>query len=502
MNRSDTHMAPFLTWQTALDVLREHGLLLASTCGTNSELDITQVSEDSREVGPNHLFVAVRGSEADGHLFIPKAISNGASGIVCETLPAEESTGVHMALVSDSRRALAALSAALWHHPASSLTLIGVTGTNGKTTTTWLLHHLLQGLGHKTGLIGTISYRIGDEVIESTHTTPSAVKLNALLREMVSAGCKYAVMEVSSHALDQYRVVGQDFDVAVFSNLTHDHLDYHKTVEAYRAAKKKLFDDLPEKATALTNSDDPEGLLMIRDTAARTVTYGAQKERQIRFEILADTVSGLSLRLDDHVCKFRLVGRFNAYNLTAAYGVGLALGFTPSEVLGVLQNAPPVPGRFEQQVFNNNITAIVDYAHTPDALENVLETIHAVKPKEGKIWCVFGCGGDRDPQKRPVMGQVAEQYADFQVVTSDNPRTEDPEKIINDIRRGFQNPQQAIWRTDRREAIRYAVHHAQPNDVVLVAGKGHEPYQILGTTKHHFDDREEVYDAFQIKQTS
>jgi len=494
------HTAPEMTWQNVLDVLRDNGLLIASTFTPTSATEtITHLSDDSREVGKNGLFVAVRGTVADGHGFIHKAIENGALGIICETLPENHTTITHIACVSNARKALAELSAALWQYPASSLNLIGVTGTNGKTTTTWLIHHLLQGLGHKTGLIGTISYRIGDKEIPATHTTPSAVTLNALLRQMVMAGCSYGVMEVSSHALDQYRVIGRDFDVAVFSNLTHDHLDYHQTVEAYRMAKKKLFDDLPESATALTNADDPAGPGMLIDTPARKISYGTSDAAQIRFQLLEDSISGLHLHVDGHDCTFRLVGRFNAYNLTAAYAVGLALGFTPKEVLEVLATAPPVPGRFEQEVFEGTITAIVDYAHTPDALENVLQTIHAIKKPKGKIWCVFGCGGDRDPDKRPVMGRVVEQYADFPIATSDNPRTESPEKILEDVKRGFQRPQDALWLPDRREAIQYAVQYAQPDDVILVAGKGHEPYQIIGTTKHHFDDREEVRHAFNIK---
>ena len=374
--------------------------------------------------------------------------------------------------------------------------MIGVTGTNGKTTTAHLIHHLLSSLGETAGLIGTIELRLGDESRPATHTTPDALELNEMLREMAGQGCQSCVMEVSSHALDQDRVRAVQFDVAVFTNLTRDHLDYHGSPQAYLAAKKKLFDALPETATALYNADDPAGAQIVADTAADVLAYGFSEEADVRIEMLENRIDGLRLRIDGTEQRFRLAGLFNAYNLAAAYSAGRALGYAEADVLEALASASPVPGRFEALRFAGGTTVIIDYAHTPDALENVLQTLRTTKSPAATLWCVFGCGGDRDAGKRRPMGALAESYADRVVVTSDNPRTEDPEGIMNDIRRGMDRPSEAAWIVDRREAIAYAAEHAAPGDVVLVAGKGHETYQIIGTERRPFDDRAVVQEVF------
>ncbi len=484
--------------KTLHDRLAATGLLLKKQ-GALGGVRVDHLARDSRAVGPGGLFVAIRGEQADGHRFVDRAIQNGAVAVVAEAMPAGDAgaaRGVVWLQVRDSRAALAELAAAFYGDPSRALKMVGVTGTNGKTTTAFLIHYLLTQLGVKAGLIGTIVYDLGAEQREATHTTPDALDLQRMLRVMVDAGCAACAMEVSSHALDQDRVRAIDYDVAVFTNLTQDHLDYHGSFGAYLAAKKKLFDGLAPGATALCNADDPSGQQVVADTAARVIRYGQTPGADLRFEVVSNRVDGLRLRLDGRERTFRLVGLFNAYNLAAAYGAGCALGVDPEAVLDVLAEAPPVPGRFEQIRFDDGTTVIVDYAHTPDALENVLRTIRHTKSPGAALWCVFGCGGDRDPDKRRLMGALAERYADHVIVTSDNPRTEDPEKILNDIRRGMDRPAEALWIVDRREAIREAARRAAPGDVVLVAGKGHETYQIIGTEKLPFDDREEVRRSF------
>ncbi|GIV60099.1 MAG: UDP-N-acetylmuramoyl-L-alanyl-D-glutamate--2,6-diaminopimelate ligase [Rhodothermaceae bacterium] len=479
--------------------LVEAGLLRKKRGGLEN-IRIDHLAHDSRKVGPGGLFVAVRGEKADGHLFIDKAVQNGAIAIVCEAMPAarreQRAAGIAWLQVHDSRAALAELAAAFFGDPSRALKMTGITGTNGKTTTAYLVHHVLAAQGLRAGLIGTVTYDLGGTRQEATHTTPDALELQRMLRRMVDAGCAACVMEVSSHALDQERVRAIDYDVAIFTNLTRDHLDYHRTFEAYFAAKKKLFDRLGAHATALYNRDDPAGARIVAGTAAQVLSYGQSPEADLRLEVLANRIGGLHLRIDGQERRFRLVGLFNAYNLAAAYGAGRALGLPPAAVLDALATAPPVPGRFEQLRFADGTTVIVDYAHTPDALENVLKTIRVTKSPAATLWCVFGCGGDRDPDKRRLMGAIAERYADRVIVTSDNPRTEDPEKILNDIRRGMDRPTEALWIVDRREAIRQAAARAAPGDVVLIAGKGHETYQIIGTEKLPFDDREEARRSF------
>ncbi|ARA93735.1 UDP-N-acetylmuramoyl-L-alanyl-D-glutamate--2,6-diaminopimelate ligase [Rhodothermaceae bacterium RA] len=484
--------------RTLIDPLTRAGLV-RTVRGLSDDIVIDHLADDSRKVGPGGLFVAVRGERADGHLFIDKAVQNGAIAIVCEAMPGEASArfpGIAFVQVRDARQALADLAAAFYDHPVRALKMVGVTGTNGKTTTAYLVHHALTALGTTAGLIGTVAYRVGDETIAATHTTPGALALQRLLRGMVTAGCTACAMEVSSHALVQERVRGIPFEVAVFTNLTPEHLDYHGSFQNYLAAKKRLFDGLAPAATALYNADDPSGEAVVAGTSARRLSYGRRPGVDLPVEVLENRIDGLRLRLDGRSRAFRLVGLFNAYNLAAAYGVLRALGHDAGAVLDVLADAPPVPGRFEQISFPSGTTVIVDYAHTPDALENVLQTIRALKPPGATLWCVFGCGGDRDPTKRRTMGSIAERYADRVIVTSDNPRTEDPEAIMNDIRRGMEHPLEARWIVDRREAIRAAAAGVRPGDVVLIAGKGHEPYQIIGTDRIPFDDREEARQSF------
>jgi UDP-N-acetylmuramoyl-L-alanyl-D-glutamate--2,6-diaminopimelate ligase len=481
-----------------VDTLRAEGNLI----GTPESLDnkhIDHLAQDSREIGPGGLFVAVRGVEADGHLFIDKSVQNGAVAIVCEEVPGYAKSrhpGISFVHVKNSRRALATCAAVISGFPSRDLTIIGVTGTNGKTTTTFLLHEVLSRLGVRAGLIGTIEARIGKDPIPVTHTTPNAIELQALLRQMADAGCTHVAMEVSSHALDQGRVHHVDFDVAVFTNLTRDHLDYHPSFDAYLDAKKILFDGLREDAATLYNVDDPASGRMMADTRSRRIGYGFGDSADIRVDLLANDVTGLKLRIDGQERAFRLVGRFNAYNIAASFGAAKALGFPADDVLEALESATPVPGRFEQISFADSTTVIVDYAHTPDALENVLRTIGETKDPEAGVWCVFGCGGNRDTAKRRVMGSIAETHSDKVIVTNDNPRLEDPQNIMNDIRRGMSRPSQAFWIADRREAIRFAASEAAPGDIVLIAGKGHETYQITGSETRPFDDRAEARAAF------
>ena len=486
-----------------LDRLRSAGLPAAEVGPAGAEkhrrTEIDQLADDSRKVGPDALFVAVRGEAADGHLFIDKAVNNGATAVLCEAVPTGAHTrfpGIRFVRTADTRAALAELAAAFYDDPSRELQMIGVTGTNGKTTTAYLTHHLLTTLGMPAALLGTIETRLGAGAVPAPLTTPGSLELHRMLREAVRNGCAACAMEVSSHALAQDRVRAVAYDAAVFTNLTPDHLDYHASFSAYRDAKKKLFDTLSADAAALYNADDPAAAQIVAGTKARLLSFGKGKEADFRIEILENRLSGLRLRLGGRERTFRLVGGFNAYNLAAAYGVGRALGFGEEEMLDALAEAPPVPGRFEQISFAGGPTVIVDYAHTPDALENVLTTIRHAKDAGAALWCVFGCGGDRDPYKRRDMGRLAERLADRVIVTNDNPRTEIPESIMAGIRRGMDRPGEALWIPDRRAAIRAAAERARPGDVVLVAGKGHEPYQIIGTERYSFDDREEVRRSF------
>lgn len=484
-----------------MKTLQAAGLLMG-TWESIDNIDIDHVAGDSRKVGPNGLFVAIRGVEVDGHLFIDKAVKNGAIAIVCEAVPANRAhryPGAAFARVRDSRSALAVLAAAWYGDPSHALRVVGVTGTNGKTTVAFLVQQALGVLGIQAGFIGTVGIRIAGEAFAARLTTPDALNVQRLLRRMADKGCDACAMEVSSHALDQERVRGIAFNVAVFTNLAHDHLDYHKTFEAYLAAKKTLFDRLDADAAALFNADDPAGARMVADTRAICTSYGLDTAADIRADVVEDVMDGLVLRVEGRTRRFRLAGRFNAYNLLAAWGALLALGCDAGDALDALEQARPAPGRFERIRFEDGTHVIIDYAHTPAALQAVLETITAARPSGAHVWCVFGCGGDRDRAKRPMMGAVAERFADHLIVTSDNPRTEDPARILQDIRAGFTDPDRALFITDRGEAIAEASRLARPGDIVLVAGKGHETRQIVGTDQKRFDDREAVRAAFARK---
>lgn len=484
-----------VAWTTLRRRFQGQGLLAGVEAGADAPdaFEISDLTEDSREVTAGGGFVAIRGTEADGHSYIDEAVENGARLVVCEAVPeaaAERFPETVFAQVADSRVAVAEAAAALYDDPADALRMVGVTGTNGKTTVAFLVHYLLEELGERTGLLSTVEVRTGQGTSEAALTTPGPIDLQRTLRRMVDHDCTACAMEVSSHALDQDRVHGLGYEVAVFTNLTVDHLDYHGTPLAYRLAKKKLFDELGSEATALYNADDEAGSQMVADTGATPVSYALEQAADIQVEVLESAVDGLRLSIDGRERRVRLAGRFNAYNLAAAYGVGRAWDHEPDTVLDVLAEAPPVPGRFEHMRFEEGPTVIIDYAHTPDALENILQVAREVTPAGAALWCVFGCGGDRDATKRRTMGSIAEQRADRVIVTSDNPRTEEPEAIMNDVRRGVSRPGEVRWIVDREEAIQTAAEAAAPDDVVVIAGKGHESYQVIGTEKHPFDDRE------------
>ena len=460
--------------------------------------DFTQITADSRKVVPGTLFVAVKGFSSDGHHYIADAIAKGAAGILCEYLPEGIDTqGVQVGVVENSRKALALAADAFYGHPSGELRLVGITGTNGKTTTVTLLYKLFKRLGYRCGLLSTIANYVDDKRLETANTTVDPVTLNRLLREMVDAGCDYCFMEVSSIGVEQDRVTGLDFAVGIFSNLTHDHLDYHGTFAEYLRCKKLFFDRLPKRAVALINTDDKNGPVMVQNTAAKVVTYAVKGLADHTARILEQGMDGMLLRIDGQETWCRLIGEHNAYNLLAVYAAALALGADATETLVALSNLESAPGRLENLRGPREITVVIDYAHTPDALENVLKTLRAVAP-ERQLICLFGCGGDRDKTKRPEMAQVAQEGADRLVITSDNPRTEDPEAIIADIRAGLspKGAAKALVITDRREAIRTAILTAPEGATILLAGKGHEDYQVIGHEKTHMDEREIVAETF------
>lgn len=460
---------------------------------------VAALTYDSRRVGAGDCFFAVRGTQCDGHAFIPAAVRQGAAAVICEELPAERDPRTVYIAVADTNAAMAAMAAAFYDHPSRELKLVGVTGTNGKTTTATLLYELTRALGYAAGLISTVVYRIGDREVEATHTTPDAIRLNAMMREMVDAGCSYCFMECSSHAIVQERTRGLHFAGGIFTNITHDHLDYHKTFAEYIRAKKLFFDALPGEAFALVNADDRNGRVMVQNTAAQRRTYALRTAADFRCKVLETELAGMQLRIGEREVWVGLVGRFNAYNLLAVYGAARLLGFDEEEVLRALSLLRPVAGRFETVRAADGTTAIVDYAHTPDALENVLRTIDELRRPGQRVIVVCGCGGDRDRTKRPEMAAIAVRYASTAIFTSDNPRHESPEAILDEMAAGLDPTARYLRITDRREAIRAAAMMAAPGDVILVAGKGHENYQITGDVKHHFDDREEVGKAFALR---
>lgn len=465
----------------------------------NENITVTDVVCDSRQATAGAMFIAVRGVAVDAHKFIDKTIEQGATAIVCETLPGQLSAGVTYVVVENSTIALAMIANRWYDCPSEKLRLVGVTGTNGKTTTATLLYRLAQELGYKAGLLSTVRNMVDRKEYEAKQTTPDHLTLNRLLHEMVEAGCEYAFMEVSSHACVQHRIDGLKFAGAIFTNLTRDHLDFHKTVDNYIAAKKMFFDSLPADAFALVNSDDKVGDVMLQNTAASRHHYSLHTLADFNCKVLEDRIDGMSLLMNGKELEVQFVGRFNAYNLTCVYGAAILLGLPADEVLVAMSRLQPVDGRFQTFKSKHGYTAIVDYAHTPDALVNVLSTIAEVLDGKGRIITVCGCGGDRDAGKRPIMAREAAMRSHQVILTSDNPRTEDPEKILLDMEQGLDEElhRKTLKVTDRREAIRLACKLAQPGDVVLVAGKGHEPYQEVNGVRHHFDDREEIMKAIE-----
>lgn len=459
---------------------------------------VTSLASDSRKAAKEGVFVAVKGVTTDGHKYIPVVASSHVAAIVCQEMPSAFEKGVTYVRVADSARALGLLASAWYGHPSTKLKLVGVTGTNGKTTTATLLYEMAKLEGYKSGLLSTVCNYIQDRAIPTTHTTPDPLTLNELLAEMVEAGCDYAFMEVSSHAADQQRIAGLEFAGGVFSNLTRDHLDYHLTVQNYMNAKKKFFDMLPADAFALVNADDKAGAYMLQNTAARKYTYSLRTGADFRGRILETRLDGTLLQLNNREVEVQFTGRFNAYNLTAVYGASVLLGFDPDEVLVNMSKLVPVSGRFQTMASPNGFTAIVDYAHTPDALVNVLDTIRDIVGAKGSVITVVGAGGNRDHGKRPIMASEAACRSDKLILTSDNPRDEEPDAIIAQMREGLSAADLArtICITDRREAIRTACMMAEPGSVVLVAGKGHETYQEVKGVRHHFDDREVIAEAF------
>ena len=464
------------------------------------EADITGVNIDSRKIEEGHLFVAIKGTQTDGHRFIPKALELGAVAILCEDVPEECQDGVTYVQVSSTEEAVGPVATVFYGEPSRHLKLVGVTGTNGKTTIATLLYNMFRKFGHKCGLLSTVCNYIEDEAVPADHTTPDPIELNHLLSRMVEAGCEYAFMECSSHAIAQKRIGGLKFAGGLFTNLTRDHLDYHKTFEAYRDAKKGFFDMLPKEAFAITNADDKNGMFMVQNTQATVRTYAQRTSADFKARILEEGFEGMNLNIDGREVFVQFVGRFNVSNLLAVYGAAIMMGKDPEEVLIALSTMKPVNGRFEAIRSREGVTAIVDYAHTPDALVNVLSTINEVLQKKGQCWTVCGAGGNRDKGKRPLMAQEAVRNSDRVIITSDNPRFEEPQDIINDMLAGLTDEERrtVITIVDRREAIRTACMMAKPGDVVLVAGKGHEDYQIIQGVKHHFDDHEVIRECFGI----
>ena len=463
----------------------------------NKETDVTGINIDSRLVDDGHLFIAMRGTQTDGHSFINKALSKGAKAICCETMPenAPEYPDVAFVLVENTERIAGKVATRFYGDPTQKLKLVGVTGTNGKTTIATLLYQMFRKMGHKVGLLSTVCNYINDEAVPATHTTPDPITLNRLLGEMVNKGCEYAFMEVSSHSVAQHRIAGLEFSGGIFTNLTRDHLDYHKTVENYLQAKKSFFDNLPKGSFVVTNADDKNGKIMVQNTLATVKEYSLRTLCDFKGRILEDHFDGMLIDFNGMETAVQFVGRFNASNLLAVFGTAVMLGKTPEETLRIMSTLKPVSGRFETIRSPKGYTAIVDYAHTPDAIANVLCSIHEVLNGRGRVITVVGAGGNRDKGKRPLMAKEAVKGSHLVIITSDNPRFEEPSDIIRDMMEGVANEVQSKVLTivDRREAIRTACMMAQANDVVLIAGKGHEDYQEIKGVKHHFDDKEEVH---------
>ena len=464
----------------------------------SADVEITAVVFDSRKVVPGCMFVAVKGTLVDGHDYILQAIEQGAIAVVCEELPSRVTGEVDFLMVADSAVALGIVAANFYGNPSAKLKLVGVTGTNGKTTIATMLYKLFRDMGYKCGLLSTVENQINGKVIAATHTTPDPVVLNELISQMVEEGCDYCFMEVSSHAIDQHRISALTFTGAIFSNLTHDHLDYHKTFEKYLKAKKKFFDDLPANAFALTNLDDKNGNVMLQNTRAHKKTYGLKSMADYKARILENQFEGLHLQIDGEEVWFKMVGTFNAYNLLAVYSAAMLLEQDKTKILTSLSKLTGARGRFDYIVAPNKIIGIVDYAHSPDAVQNILSTVHDIRKNNEKVITVVGCGGDRDKTKRPLMAKAACEWSDKVILTSDNPRSEDPAQIIKDMEEGVDPAfrRHTLSIVDRREAIKTACMLANPGDIVVVAGKGHEKYQEVKGVRNHFDDMEELSNIF------
>lgn len=464
----------------------------------NAGVEITGVDIDSRRVEPGHLFVAIKGTQTDGHAFMDKAASLGAAAILCETIPDNMAEGVTYVKVASTEDAVGSVATIFYGEPSKKLKLVGVTGTNGKTTIATLLYDMFRKLGHRCGLLSTVCNYIEGEAVPASHTTPDPIELNRLLAKMAEAGCEYVFMECSSHAIAQKRIGGLRYAGGIFTNLTRDHLDYHKTFENYRDAKKAFFDSLPKDAFVITNADDKNGMVMTQNTKATVKTYSTRTMADFKAKIIECHFEGMYLEIDGREVGVQFIGKFNVSNLLAVYGTAVMLGKQPEDILVALSTLKSVSGRLEPLRSPDGYTAIVDYAHTPDALENVLNAIHEVLDGKGRVFTVCGAGGNRDKGKRPLMALEAVKQSDRVIITSDNPRFEEPQDIINDMLAGL-NPQQmkkVMTNVDRREAIRTACMMAEKGDVILIAGKGHEDYQEIKGVKHHFDDKEVVREQF------
>ena len=464
----------------------------------NADVEVTGIKIDSRQIQPGYLFVAIKGTQTDGHRFIPKALELGAKAVLCEDLPDEKASGVTYVQVASTETAVGPVATLFHGDPTSKVKLVGVTGTNGKTTIATLLYNMFRQFGHKCGLLSTVCNYIDGEAVPASHTTPDPIELNELLERMVQAGCEYVFMECSSHAIAQQRIGGLHFAGGMFTNLTRDHLDYHKTFENYRDAKKQFFDMLGKDAFAITNLDDKNGLFMVQNTKAQVKTYSTRQLADFRARIIECHFEGMYLEMDGHEVGVQFIGKFNVSNLLCVYGAAVMLGKQPEDILVIMSTLKSVNGRLDPIRSPEGYTAIVDYAHTPDALENVLNAIHEVLDGKGKVITVCGAGGNRDKGKRPLMAQEAVKQSDRVIITSDNPRFEEPQDIINDMLAGLDARQmkKVISIADRREAIRTACMMAEKGDVILVAGKGHEDYQEIKGVKHHFDDHEVIRECF------
>jgi UDP-N-acetylmuramoyl-L-alanyl-D-glutamate--2,6-diaminopimelate ligase len=466
----------------------------------STDISVKSIGFDSRKVKADSLFVATSGTKVDGHQFIDEVIKKGSIAIVCQSFPAELKKGITYIRVNDTALALSMIACNFYDNPSEKLKLVGVTGTNGKTTIVTLLFHLFRQLGYGVGMLSTVKNQINDQVIPSTHTTPDAIQLNELLSAMVDEGCEYCFMEVSSHAMAQKRNAGLKYSGGAFTNITHEHLDYHKTFNEYIKAKKSFFDQLPGNAFALTNTDDKNGMVMIQNTKAHKYTYSLRSMSDYKCKLIENHFSGLILNIDGHEVHCKLVGSFNAYNVTAAYAIAVLLGEEKMNVLTHISNLSPVEGRFDYVTSKNKVVGVVDYAHTPDALQNVLNTIHDLSGGKGNVITIVGCGGDRDTAKRPVMAKIACELSDKVILTSDNPRSEDPQQIIHEMEKGVapHEVRKTLSITDRKEAIKTAVSLAQPGDIILVAGKGHEKYQEVKGVRTPFDDKKILDEFFQM----